>query len=247
MNKRAKYIIKANKKIAKNVYEMILEGDTSFIKRPGQFINIELDGFYLRRPISVCDYDDTTITIIYKIVGNGTEKMATLQEGEVLDVLTGLGNGFNCNASGEKPLLIGGGVGTPPMYNLCKKLVEQGKKPIVILGFGAKDEIFYEEQFKNLGAEVYIATMDGSYGAKGTVVDVLKNLNDYTYYYTCGPKKMLKAVYDTALSSGELSFEEKMGCGFGACMGCTCKTKNGDKRLCKHGPVLKKEEVIWEM
>lgn len=245
MYKRGKYKIKSNKRIAKNVYEMILEGDTSYIKRPGQFINIELDGFYLRRPISVCDYDSNTITIIYKVVGDGTEKMSTLKEEEILDVLTGLGNGFNTNASGEKPLLIGGGVGTPPMFNLCKKLIEQGKKPIVILGFGAIDEIFYEEQFKKLGAEVYIATMDGSYGTKGTVIDVLKNLNDYTYYYTCGPKKMLQAVYDSAISDGELSFEEKMGCGFGACMGCTCKTKNGDKRLCKHGPVLKKEEVIW--
>ena len=209
MYKRDKYKIKSNKNIAKNVYEMILEGDTSYIRRPGQFINIELDGFYLRRPISVCDYDNETITIIYKVVGDGTEKMSTLKEGEILDILTGLGNGFNPSASGEKPLLIGGGVGTPPMYNLCKKLIEQGKKPIVILGFGAKDEIFYEEKFQKLGAEVCIATMDGSYGTKGTVVDVLKNLNDYTYYYTCGPKKMLKAVYDSANSDGELSFEEK--------------------------------------
>lgn len=245
MYKRDKYKIKSNKKIAKNVYEMILEGDTTYIVRPGQFINIELDGFYLRRPISVCDYDNETITIIYKVVGNGTEKMATLKEGETLDVLTGLGNGFNEKASGERPLLIGGGVGTPPMYNLCKKLVEQGKKPIVILGFGATDEIFYEQEFKDLRVDVYISTVDGSYGTKGFVTDVVKTLNDYTYYYACGPKNMLKAVYDTATSDGELSFEEKMGCGFGACMGCTCKTKNGDKRLCKNGPVLKKEEIIW--
>lgn len=245
MYKRDKYKIKSNKNIAKNVYEMILEGDTSYIVRPGQFINIELDGFYLRRPISVCDYDDKTITIIYKVVGNGTEKMSTLKEGEILDILTGLGNGFNINTSGDRPLLIGGGVGTPPMYNLCKKMIEKDIKPVVILGFGTKDEVFYEEKFKKLGAEVYIATMDGSYGTKGTVVDVVKNLNNYTYYYTCGPQKMLKAVYDSANSNGELSFEEKMGCGFGACMGCTCKTKYGDKRICKHGPVLKKEEVIW--
>ena len=245
MYKRDKYKIKSNKNIAKNVYEMILEGDTSYIVRPGQFINIELDGFYLRRPISVCDYDDKTITIIYKVVGNGTEKMSKLKEGEILDILTGLGNGFNINASGDRPLLIGGGVGTPPMYNLCKKLIEKDKKPIVILGFGTKDEVFYEQRFKELGAEVYIATMDGSYGTKGTVVDVIKNLDNYSYYYTCGPQKMLKAVYDLANSDGELSFEEKMGCGFGACMGCTCKTKYGDKRICKHGPVLKKEEIIW--
>ena len=245
MYKRDKYKIKTNKKIAKNVYEMILEGDTTYIVRPGQFINIELEGCYLRRPISVCDYDSTTITIIYKVVGKGTRKMSTLKEGEILDVLTGLGNGFNEKVSGERPLLIGGGVGTPPMYNLCKKLTEQGKKPIVILGFGAIDEIFYEQEFKKTGAEVYISTVDGSYGTKGFVTDIVKELTDYTYYYACGPRNMLKAVYETASSDGELSFEEKMGCGFGACMGCTCKTTKGNKRICKEGPVLKKEEIIW--
>ena len=245
MYKRDKYKIKSNKMIAKNVYEMILEGDTTYIVRAGQFINIELDGFYLRRPISVCDYDGTTITIIYKVVGNGTEKMATFEEGTILDILTGLGNGFEVKRSGEKPLLIGGGVGTPPMYNLCKKLVEQGKNPVVVLGFGNIDDVFYEEKFKEMGAEVYISTVDGSYGTKGFVTDIVKDLKDYTYYYTCGPKNMLKAVYDTATTDGELSFEEKMGCGFGACMGCTCETTKGNKRICKEGPVLKKEEIIW--
>lgn len=245
MYKRDKYKIKSNKKIAKNVYEMVLEGDTTYIVRPGQFINIELDGCYLRRPISVCDYDDKTITIIYKVVGNGTEKMATFEEGQILDILTGLGNGFEVKRSGEKPLLIGGGVGTPPMYNLCKKLVEQGKNPVVVLGFGNVDDVFYEEKFKEMGAEVYISTVDGSYGTKGFVTDIVKDLKDYTYYYTCGPKNMLKAVYDTATTDGELSFEEKMGCGFGACMGCTCETTKGNKRICKEGPVLKKEEIIW--
>lgn len=245
MYKRDQYKIKSNKKIAKNVYEMVLEGDTTYIVRPGQFINIEIDGCYLRRPISVCDYDDKTITIIYKVVGNGTEKMATFKEGQILDILTGLGNGFNEKASGERPLLIGGGVGTPPMYNLCKKLVEQGKKTIVVLGFGNVDDVFYEEKFKEMGVEVYISTVDGSYGTKGFVTDIVKNLKDYTYYYTCGPKSMLKAVYDIATTDGELSFEEKMGCGFGACMGCTCETTKGNKRICKEGPVLKKEEIIW--
>jgi len=245
MYKRDKYKIRSNQKIAKNVYEMILEGDTTYIIRPGQFINIELDGFYLRRPISVCDYDSETITIIYKVVGRGTRKMSTLQENQILDILTGLGNGFEVKRSGERPLLIGGGVGTPPMYNLCKKLIEQDKKPTVILGFGSRDEIFYEEEFKKLGAEVYISTVDGSYGTKGFVTDVVKDLKDYTYYYACGPKNMLKAVYDMASSDGELSFEEKMGCGFGACMGCTCKTQKGNKRICKDGPVLRKEEIIW--
>lgn len=245
MYKRDKYKIKSNKKIAKNIYEMILEGDTTYIVRPGQFINIELDGLYLRRPISVCDYDNKTITVIYKVVGKGTRKMSTLQDEEILDILTGLGNGFNEKTSGERPLLIGGGVGTPPMYNLCKKLKEQNKNPIVVLGFGSADEIFYEDKFKKLGAEVYISTVDGSYGTKGFVTDIVKDLKDYTYYYACGPKNMLKAVYDTATSDGELSFEEKMGCGFGACMGCTCKTTKGNKRICKEGPVIKKEEIIW--
>lgn len=245
MYKRDKYKIKSNQQIAKNVYEMVLEGDTTYIVRPGQFINIELDGCYLRRPISVCDYDDKTITIIYKVVGNGTEKMATFEEGQILDILTGLGNGFEVKRSGEKPLLIGGGVGTPPMYNLCKKLVEQGKNPVVVLGFGNVDDVFYEEKFKEMGVEIHISTVDGSYGVKGFVTDIVKDLKDYTYYYTCGPKNMLKAVYDTATTDGELSFEEKMGCGFGACMGCTCETTKGNKRICKEGPVLKKEEIIW--
>lgn len=245
MYKRDKYKIKSNQQIAKNVYEMILEGDTTYIVRPGQFINIELDGCYLRRPISVCDYDEKTITIIYKVVGNGTEKMATFKEGQILDILTGLGNGFEVKRSGEKPLLIGGGVGTPPMYNLCKKLVEQGKNPVVVLGFGNVDDVFYEEKFKKMGVETHISTVDGSYGVKGFVTDIVKELKDYTYYYTCGPKNMLKAVYDTATTDGELSFEEKMGCGFGACMGCTCQTTKGNKRICKEGPVLKKEEIIW--
>ena len=232
MYKRDKYKIKSNQQIAKNVYEMVLEGDTTYIVRPGQFINIELDGCYLRRPISVCDYDDQTITIIYKVVGNGTEKMATFEEGQILDILTGLGNGFEVKRSGEKPLLIGGGVGTPPMYNLCKKLVEQGKNPVVVLGFGNIDDVFYEEKFKEMGVEIHISTVDGSYGVKGFVTDIVKDLKDYTYYYTCGPKNMLKAVYDTATTDGELSFEEKMGCGFGACMGCTCETTKGNKRIC---------------
>ncbi len=245
MYKRNKYEVKSNKQIAPNVYEMILEGETTYITRPGQFINIELEGFYLRRPISVCDYDENTITIIYKVVGNGTEKMSTLAKGTILDILTGLGNGFEKLMSGERPLLVGGGVGTPPMYNLCKELVKQNKKPIVVIGFGTKSEVFYEEKFKDLGADVYVSTIDGSYGTKGFVTDVIKNLTDYTYYYACGPENMLKAVYDIAQGKGELSFEERMGCGFGACMGCTCKTKYGNKRICKNGPVLKKEEIIW--
>ena len=245
MYKRNKFKIIENQKIAFNVYKMILEGDTSYITKPGQFINIEIDGFYLRRPISVCDWDEKTITIIYKVVGDGTEKLSTYKTGEILDILTGLGNGFDITKSGDRPLLIGGGVGTPPMYGLCKKLISQNIKPMVILGFTSNQDVFYEDEFKKLGANVYISTNDGSYGIIGFVTDIIKNLEGYTYYYACGPEPMLKAVYNTANSNGELSFEERMGCGFGACMGCTCKTKYGNKRICKDGPVLEKEEIIW--
>jgi len=244
MNKKDQYKIISNKKIAKDVYEMVLEGNTSYIRRPGQFINIELEGFYLRRPISICEYTENTIRIIYKIVGEGTQELSTLKPGRVLDILTGLGNGFDISKS-QKPLLIGGGVGTPPMYELCKQLIKQGKKPIVVLGFNSKEDVFYEEEFKNLGAEVHISTADGSYGTKGFVTDIIKDLINYDYYYACGPKNMLKAVYDLIEKDGELSFEERMGCGFGACMGCSCKTKSGSKRVCLNGPVFNKEEVIW--
>ncbi|MBQ5592466.1 MAG: dihydroorotate dehydrogenase electron transfer subunit [Clostridia bacterium] len=236
--------ITENKKIAKDVYLMVLEGDTSAITASGQFVNIKLDGFYLRRPISVCDYDDKTLTIIYKVVGQGTEAMAELPCGEKLDVLLGLGNGYNLEKSGDNPLLIGGGVGVPPMYNLCKKLIAEGKKATVILGFNTKDEIFFEDEFKALGADVYITTVDGSYGTKGFVTDVMKNLT-YSYFFTCGPMPMFKAIEATATTSGQYSFEERMGCGFGACMGCSCKTKYGNKRICKDGPVLEREEIIW--
>lgn len=245
LKKRAKYKILENINIAKDVFKMVLEGDTSYIKRPGQFVNIEIEGFYLRRPISVCDYDDSTITIIYKIMGNGTEKMSILPVEGVLDVLTGLGNGFDINCVGNRPLLVGGGVGTPPMYRLYKDLKDNGKNPIVVLGFASKDDVFYEDEFKALGAEVLISTVDGSYGTKGFVTDIIKDLKDYTYFYACGPAAMLNAVYDVTACEGELSFEERMGCGFGACMGCSCKTKYGNKRICKDGPVLRKEEVIW--
>ena len=244
MVKQDIYTITSNKEIAKNTYEMILEGNTGAITAPGQFINIQLDGFYLRRPISICDYDDKTITIIYKVVGKGTEKMAEMLKGEKLDVLVGLGNGFDTSLSGDTPLVIGGGAGVPPMFNLAKKLIAEGKKPTAILGFNEECEVFYKEEFEKIGANVLVATVDGSVGEKGFVTDVMKNL-DYTYFYTCGPEPMLKAIYNTSKTSGQLSFEERMGCGFGACMGCSCKTKYGNKRICKDGPVLVKEEIIW--
>lgn len=245
MYKRNIYTVTENKKIAKDVFYMILEGDTSYITAPGQFINIEIDGFYLRRPISVCDWDDKTITIIYKVVGQGTQAMADMPAGTKLDILTGLGNGFTVAQDSKTPLVIGGGVGTPPMYVLTKELIKQGAKPTVILGFTSKDDVFGEKEFKDLGCDVYITTNDGSYGTKGFVTDVIKNLSGYDYFYTCGPMAMLKAVAQATECSGQLSFEERMGCGFGGCMGCSCKTLTGYKRICTEGPVLLKEEIIW--
>lgn len=241
---RGIYEIIENKPLTKDIFRMILSGETSHITAPGQFINIQLDGFYLRRPISICDYDEKTITIIYKVVGHGTEAMVKLNAGEKLDVLCGLGNGFDTSKCSGKAVLIGGGVGVPPMYNLCKKLLSEGKEVSVILGFNTKDEIFYEEEFKSLGAKVYVSTVDGSYGTKGFVTDVLKNL-EYDYFYTCGPMPMFRAIEKIATTSGQYSFEERMGCGFGACMGCSCKTKYGYKRICRDGPVLEREEIIW--
>ena len=241
--KQTIFDIISNKKIAKDVYEMVLEGDTQGIA-PGQFVNIKLEGLYLRRPISVCDFDGKTLTLVYKVVGKGTEQMSGMTSGQ-LDVLTGLGNGYDSSKSGNAPLLIGGGVGVPPMYAQAKKLIAEGKKVSVILGFNAADEIFYEEEFKKLGNNVFVTTVDGSVGIKGFVTDALEEVGEYTYVYTCGPEVMLKAVYNATEVSGQYSFEERMGCGFGACMGCTCKTKYGNKRICKDGPVLEKEEIIW--
>lgn len=242
--KQSIFEVKANTKIAENTYKMVLGGDCSGITASGQFVNIKLDGFFLRRPISVCDYNDNELTLIYKVVGKGTEYMAELGAGEKLDILTGLGNGYDLSKSGNEPVLIGGGAGVPPMYNLCRKLIAEGKKPKVILGFNKLNEVFFENEFKALGAEVTVTTADGSYGMKGFVTDALKNMK-YTYIYSCGPEPMLKAIYNTAETSGQLSFEERMGCGFGACMGCSCATKYGNKRICKDGPVLEMEEIIW--
>ena len=237
------FTVKSNVKIAKNTYEMVLCGNTDGI-RCGQFVNLKIDGFFLRRPISVCDVEGDTLTLIYKVVGAGTEAMAKMGEGTRLTTMTGLGNGYNTDPSGDKPLLIGGGAGVPPMYKLARELVAKGKSVSVILGFNTKDEVFYEDKFKALGANVIVATADGSYGVKGFVTDAF-HMVDYTYFYTCGPEPMLKAVYNKSETEGQFSFEERMGCGFGACMGCSCKTKYGNKRICKDGPVLVKEEIIW--
>ena len=243
--KQGIFTIAENVALTESVMKMKLVGDVSDITASGQFINIQLDGLYLRRPISVFDRDENSVTIIYKVVGKGTEKMKTMRVGETLDVLTGLGNGYDLTVACEKPLLLGGGVGVPPLYLLAKKLIEAGKTPTVVLGFNTKSEIFCEEDFKALGVKTVVATADGSYGVKGFVTDAMKEL-DYDYFYTCGPEPMLKAVYNATSTSGQLSFEERMGCGFGACMGCSCKTLYGNKRICKDGPVLVKEEIIWE-
>lgn len=238
------YTVMSNIALTHSVYKMVLQGDTSALTAPGQFVNLTVDGCFLRRPISVYDWDETTITIIYKVVGEGTEKMAKWQKGYECDILVGLGNGFNMSRSGDTPLLIGGGVGIPPLYGLCKRLISDGKKPTVILGFNEQREIFAKEAFEEIGAKTIVATVDGSVGVKGFVTDAMKELS-YSYFYTCGPMPMFKAIEKTAIGSGEYSFEERMGCGFGACMGCSCKTKYGNKRICKDGPVLQREEIIW--
>ena len=243
--KQGIYKVIENIPLTNTVFKMVLKGDVSDIKNSGEFINIKLDGKYLRRPISVCDVDATTVTIIYKVVGDGTEQMSEMPIGTELDVLVGLGNGYDLSLAGDAPLLLGGGVGVPPLYNLAKRLINMGKKVTVVLGFNTKDEIFFENEFKALGAETFVTTADGTYGIKGFVTDAMKDI-EYSYFYTCGPEPMLKAIYKASTTSGQMSFEERMGCGFGACMGCSCKTLTGYKRICKDGPVMKKEEILWE-
>ena len=242
--KQGLFEIIENTQLTESVYKMTLSGDVSAITAPGQFVNIKLEGLYLRRPISVCDVTENTLTIIYKVVGKGTKQLSQMTYG-TLDVLTGLGNGYDLTLAGDKPVLLGGGVGVPPMYLLAKELIKQGKQVSVILGFNTKAEVFYENEFKALGADVTVTTVDGSYGVKGFVTDALAKM-EYTHFFTCGPEPMLKAVYKASVTSGQMSFEKRMGCGFGACMGCSCKTITGYKRICKEGPVMKKEEILWE-
>ena len=242
--KQGIFRITSNKKIARDIFKMTLAGDTSAITAPGQFVNIKLDGFFLRRPISVCDCVGENLTLIYKTVGRGTEQMSRVAAGDELDLLTGLGNGYDTKISGGSPLLVGGGVGVPPMYMLCRKLISEGKNVTVVLGFNSKDDVFYENEFRALGADVHIATADGTYGIKGFVTDVIKDMQ-YTFFYTCGPEPMFRAMHKIMKTPGQYSFEERMGCGFGACMGCSCKTLTGNKRICKEGPVMESEEIIW--
>ena len=244
MKKQTQFTILENAPLTASVYRMVLRGDTSAITAPGQFVNIALDGKFLRRPISVCDYDASTLTLIYKVVGSGTAQLSAMGGG-TLDILTGLGNGYDISAAGDAPVLIGGGVGVPPMYRLAKDLTAMGKTVSVILGFNTGSEIFLREEFEALGCKVIVTTADGSVGLRGFVTDALKDM-DYSYFYACGPEPMLKAVYKASKAPGQMSFEERMGCGFGACMGCSCKTLTGYKRICKDGPVMKKEEIRWE-
>ena len=246
MYKKGIYKVVANEPLTPDVWRMVLAGDTQWITRPGQFVNIELEGLYLRRPISISDWSEDTITIIYKVVGRGTEQMSRMVAGQELDVLTGLGNGFDADVECQKPLLVGGGVGVPPLYRLAKELIARGRKVSVVLGFNTAKEVFYAEEFRSLGADVYVSTADGSVGTNGFVTDAIReNGVDFDFFYSCGPLPMLKALCDCTEVSGELSFEERMGCGFGACMGCSCKTLAGNKRICKDGPVMKREEIIW--
>ena len=242
--KQALYEALSNEPIAPAVYKLVLAGDTSPITAPGQFVNIKVPGFYLRRPISLCDWDDKALTVIYKVVGDGTKALSRIRTGEKLDLLIALGNGYDTAPSGDRPLLIGGGVGVPPLFGLCRKLIAENKTVNVILGFNTKAEIFWEDEFRALGANVAVTTADGSYGLKG-FVDAAMAYAQYTYFYTCGPKPMLRAVDAAAKTGGQFSFEERMGCGTGACMGCTCKTKNGPKRVCTEGPVFLREEIEW--
>jgi len=241
--KQVIYSVQENKPLTANVYRMVLRGDTSPITAPGQFVNVRLDGLFLRRPISVCDVEGDELTLIYKVVGRGTEQLTGMRPGAALDALSGLGNGYDLTAAGERPVLLGGGVGVPPMYLLAKRLIAEGRAVTVCLGFNSADEVFYEDAFRALGCEVRLATVDGSRGAKGFVTDVVPD--SPTHYYACGPEPMLKAVFNALPCSGQLSFEARMGCGFGACMGCTCETITGYKRICKDGPVLRKEELLW--
>ena len=243
--KQGLFTIIENTALTSSVYRMRLEGDTSAVERPGQFVNIRLEGKFLRRPISVCDLEGSVLTLIYKAVGSGTEQMSCMKTGTVLDLLTGLGNGYDLSDSGDRPLVIGGGVGVPPMYWLAKQLCAAGREVTAILGFNTADEIFYADEFKAAGAKVILTTVDGSAGIRGFVTDAMKEL-PYSYFYACGPEPMLKALYRASKTSGQLSFEKRMGCGFGACMGCTCRTVTGYKRICREGPVLRKEEILWE-
>lgn len=229
-----------------DTYELSLSGDASAVTAPGQFVNLELPGYFLRRPISICDWTASSLRLLVKEAGKGTRELVRLTPGTALRVLTGLGNGFAMDLAGSSPVLAGGGIGAAPLYGLARRLLEQGKAPTVALGFRSKADAYYLEEFAALGCPVAVATEDGSLGAKGFVTDCIAALPGCDYVCACGPLPMLKAVHGMPqLKGGQFSFEARMGCGFGACMGCTVPTAGGYKRVCKDGPILFQEEIVW--
>ena len=247
MYKRNLYKVVSNKQLTVKSWLMVLEGDTQYVTRAGEFVNIALEGKFLRRPISVCDYDEKTITLLYDVVGEGTKAMSRMKAGEELDLLTGLGNGFSEERECRRPALLGGGVGCAPLYNLAKKFLARGVKPVVILGFNSEKDVVSADMFEAIGVELYIATVDGSVGTKGFVTDVIREQGlECDYFYACGPMPMLKALCKGVEWPGEVSLDERMACGFGVCMCCSVETKSGNKRICKEGPVFDKEDLIWK-
>jgi dihydroorotate dehydrogenase electron transfer subunit len=246
MMKKSIFTLGRIRQLTEDTYELTLSGDTSAITAPGQFVNIELPGKFLRRPISVCDWAGKTLTLLVKVVGTGTDQLVNLAPGTALDVLSGLGNGFDMDQAGSHPVLAGGGIGVAPLYGLARRLLDRGVTPTVALGFRSKQDAYYVEEFTALGCPVLIATEDGSLGLKGFVTDAIQTVPECDYVLSCGPLPMLKAVHGLSqLKGGQFSFEARMGCGFGACMGCSVPTKDGYKRVCKDGPILYKEEILW--
>ena len=245
--KERNFRIDSNERIAAKTYRMVLEGDTSDFTAPGQFANVAVEGKFLRRPISVCDYSEGSLTLLYDVVGDGTRQMSEMKPGTTLNLLTGLGNGFSTVAESRRPVLVGGGIGVAPLLNLAKALRRAGKEPEIILGFNTSADVVLEKEFKDMRFGTVVTTADGSYGLKGFVTDApgLKE-GTYDYFYACGPMPMLRALCGIPVITGELSLDERMACGFGVCMCCSLETRDGAKRICKDGPVFKKEELIWK-
>jgi 2-polyprenylphenol hydroxylase and related flavodoxin oxidoreductases len=234
--------IASNVSVARDVFRMELSGDTRSISASGQFVNVELTGRFLRRPFSICDWDNGKVKLLYKIVGEGTEQLSHMTAGARLNLLIGLGNGFDASQGGDTPTLVGGGLGAVPLPALAKALLRRGAQPRAYLGFASAEDVVLMHELQTLGVETHVATVDGSAGHRGFITDLLP---EGAYVFACGPEPMLRAVYQKA-ASGQFSFESRMGCGFGACMGCTCETNFGNKRICKDGPVLWKEEILWQ-
>ncbi len=242
--KQGLFRIAENRPLTEKVSRLCLEGDCSHVGEPGQFVDLRLEGLFLRRPLSVCDVEGDRLTLLYEESGKGTALLRTLPEGTVLDVLTGLGRGFDRSLAGSSPLLIAGGTGASPLYGLAKRLCAEGRDVTVILGFATAAERFYEEEFRALGVTLCVCTEDGSYGRAGFVTEAMDR--PASYFYTCGPKAMMQSVCARAETDGQLSLAVRMGCGFGACMGCRVETISGGRRVCKDGPVFGKGEILWD-